>query len=181
MLAEGFAANPSTLRALQQRLSLSNADAAATCLVDTRTYRGWLKTGNPNLTAVRLLAILAGFVPWHGWECHRGCLFPPGFSKGGIGPGDFHALIFWRQAASSYGVGSRTRPCARASPSCRPASPISSGRPAPSRPPSRRAGSTRCKAVGAALGNRTGQVTLSGIPSGGRDPGLAPIVHDGVQ
>ena len=28
---------------------------------------------------------------------HRGCLFPPGFSKGGISPGDFHALIFWRQ------------------------------------------------------------------------------------
>ena len=108
MLAEGFAANPSTLRALQQRLSLSNADAAATCLVDTRTYRGWLKTGNPNLTAVRLLAILAGFVPWHGWECHRGCLFPPGFSKGGIAPGDFHALIFWRQSASAYRVQNAT-------------------------------------------------------------------------
>jgi hypothetical protein len=28
---------------------------------------------------------------------HRGCLFPPGFNKGGIAPGDFHALIFWRQ------------------------------------------------------------------------------------
>ena len=49
---------------------------------------------------MRLLAILAGFVPWdgwHGWEMHRSCLFPPGFSKGGISPGDFHALIFWRQ------------------------------------------------------------------------------------
>ena len=105
LLAEGFAANPATLRALQQRLSMRVADAAAACLVHPRTYRGWLQTHNPNPTAVRLLAILAGFVPWDGWagwECHRGCLFPPGFSKGGIGPGDFHALIFWRQAASTY-------------------------------------------------------------------------------
>ena len=111
MLAEGFAANPATLRALQQRLSWRVADAAAACLVHPRTYRGWLQTNNPNPTAVRLLAILAGFVPWDGWdgwECHRGCLFPPGFSKGGIAAGDFHALIFWRQSASAYRVQNAT-------------------------------------------------------------------------
>ena len=52
-----------------------------------------------------MLAILAGYLPWdgwQGWEMHRGCLFPPGFSKGGISPGDFHALIFWRQQVSEY-------------------------------------------------------------------------------
>ncbi|MGB5736268.1 MAG: hypothetical protein WBM40_17665, partial [Thiohalocapsa sp.] len=93
LLGEGFAANPSSLRALQQRLSLTNADAAAACLVHPRTYRLWRATGRPNPTAVRLLAILAGYLPWDGWqggEMHRDCLFPPGFSKGGISPGDFH-------------------------------------------------------------------------------------------
>ena len=65
----------------------------------------WCATGHPNPTALRLLAILAGFLPWDGWdgwECHRGCLFPPGYQRGGISPGDFYALIFYRQAASTY-------------------------------------------------------------------------------
>jgi hypothetical protein len=54
---------------------------------------------------LRLLAVLAGFVPWDGWdgwEVHRGCFFPPGFSKGGISPGEFQALVFWRQQVSEY-------------------------------------------------------------------------------
>ena len=65
-----------------------------------RTYRRWLATGNPSPTAVRLLAVLAGFVPWagwDGWEVHNGSLFPPGYTKGGIGPGEFFALVFYRQ------------------------------------------------------------------------------------
>ena len=105
LLAEGFAANPATLGALQQLLSYSNADAAAACLVHPRTYRLWRATANPNPTAVRQLSILAGFLPWdgwQGWEMHRGCLFPPGFPRGGISPGDFHALIFYRQQAAEY-------------------------------------------------------------------------------
>ncbi len=65
-----------------------------------RTYRRWLQTGEPSPTAVRLLAILAGFVPWpgwDGWEMHGGSLFPPGYRRGGITPGDFFALAFYRQ------------------------------------------------------------------------------------
>jgi len=90
LLAEGFAANPATLRALQQRLSYSNLDAAAALGVDPRTYRYW-RAGSipPKASALKLLAILAGYVPWdgwQGWEMHRGCLFPPGFSRGGISP-----------------------------------------------------------------------------------------------
>ena len=51
-------------------------------------------------------AILAGFVPWVGWEdweVHHGYLFPPGFSRHGLAPADFHALVFWRQLVSEYG------------------------------------------------------------------------------
>ena len=105
LLAAGFAANPATLTALQQRLSFSNADAAAACGVSTRTYRAWRAGANASPSALKLLAILAGYLPWDGWdgwEMHRGCLFPPGYQRGGIGPGEFHALIFYRQQVSAY-------------------------------------------------------------------------------
>lgn len=105
VLREGWAANPTVLRELQGRLGLSNAEAAALCGVALRTYRRWRSGANPDASAVRLLAILAGFVPWDGWdgwEVHRGCFFPPGFSKGGISPGEFQALVFWRQMVSEY-------------------------------------------------------------------------------
>ena len=65
----------------------------------------WRCEGNPNPGAVRLLAVLAGFVPWdgwQGWEVHKGYLFPPGYSTGGILPGEFHALVFLRQLVTAY-------------------------------------------------------------------------------
>ena len=105
MLAEGFAANLSALRALQQRCGFSNAQAAIVCGVTLRTYRRWRANGQPPVAAVRLLAILAGFVPWDGWdgwEVHKGCFFPPGFTRGGISPGEFQALVFWRQQVHEY-------------------------------------------------------------------------------
>ena len=103
LLAEGFAVNLTTLRALQQRAGFTTAEVAEALCVSTRTYRRWRQHGNPSPTAVRLLAILAGFVPWpgwDGWEVHRGSLFPPGYSKRGIAPGEFFALVFYRQLVS---------------------------------------------------------------------------------
>jgi hypothetical protein len=100
LLAAGFAAESATLKALQQRLQLTNAEAASVHGVHPRTYRGWLADGNAAPAAVRLLAILAGFVPWvgwDGWEVERGLLFPPGYRKHGIAPGEFFALVFYRQ------------------------------------------------------------------------------------
>lgn len=75
------------------------------CGVSLRTYRRWCSEGNPAPSAVRLLGILAGYVPWdgwQGWEVHGGYLFPPGYTKGGISPGDFFALVFWRQLLGEY-------------------------------------------------------------------------------
>jgi len=57
-----------TFRALQLRCRLSNEQAARVCGVSLRTYRRWRATGRPNTGAVRLLAILAGYVPWDGWQ-----------------------------------------------------------------------------------------------------------------
>jgi hypothetical protein len=104
-LAEGFAANLTTLRALQQRLMLSNAETAALLCVSERTYRRRLVSGQPDPTALRLLAILAGYVPWEGWdgwEVHNGYLFPPGYSRGGIRPGEFFTVVFYRQQVAEY-------------------------------------------------------------------------------
>jgi len=93
------------MRALQQRCRFSSSQAARACLVSERTYRRWLATGQPNPTAVRLLAILAGYVPWDGWagwEVHGGLLFPPGYRRHGVTPGDFFSLVFLRQSVGAY-------------------------------------------------------------------------------
>ena len=103
--AEGFAANPTTLGALQVACRFTDEDAASACCVSLRTWRRWRATGQPDPTAVRLLAVLAGFVPWvgwDGWEVHNGLLFPPGYRRGGIPPGEFFALVFYRQQVSEY-------------------------------------------------------------------------------
>lgn len=105
LLAEGFAANLATFRALQQRGRLTLAEVAESLCVSARTVRRWLKTGKPDPMAVRLLAILAGYVPWagwDGWEVHQGLLFPPGYRCGGIPPGEFFALVFYRQQVAAY-------------------------------------------------------------------------------
>lgn len=104
LLGEGFAANLTTLRALQQRCGFTNEQAAVACGVAVRTYRRWRSQGNPPAGAVRLLSMLAGFVPWVGWEAwevHGGYLFPPGFSRHGLSPADFQALVFGRQMVSA--------------------------------------------------------------------------------
>ncbi len=105
LLRNAYAANLSTLRPLLQRLRASSTEAAALCLVTPRTLRRWLKTGQPDPTALRLLAILAGYVPWEGWqdwEVDNGFLFPPGFRRGGISPGEFWAIPYYRQAHRGY-------------------------------------------------------------------------------
>lgn len=105
LLRHAYAANLSTLRPLLQRLRASPAEAAALCLVTPRTLRRWLHTGQPDPTALRLLAVLAGYVPWEGWqdwEVDHGLLFPPGFRRGGISPGEFWAIPYYRQAHRGY-------------------------------------------------------------------------------
>jgi hypothetical protein len=92
------------LKALQLFCRLGIEDAAALCGVSPRTFRRWRAENNAPASALRLLAILAGYVPWdgwQGWEVHRGCLFPPGFRRGGISPGEFQALVFWRQLVTA--------------------------------------------------------------------------------
>jgi hypothetical protein len=99
LLAEGFAANPAAFIPLQQRLGFSSADTAEACLCSQRQARYW-RSVKPDRLATRYLAILAGYLPWdgwQGWEMDRGILFPPGYRTGGIPPGEFFAVVFYRQ------------------------------------------------------------------------------------
>ena len=105
VLAQGFRANLSALPLLQLLCGLTDQQAAAVCCVSPRTYRRWRKSGQPHPVAVRFLAVLAGYVPWdgwQGWEVHKGLLFPPGFSRHGISPGYIQAITFREQLVSEY-------------------------------------------------------------------------------
>jgi hypothetical protein len=54
---------------------------------------------------LRLLAILAGYMPWDGWkgwEVDQGHLFPPGYNRNGIKPEEFFAVIYYRSLAREY-------------------------------------------------------------------------------
>lgn len=105
ILRDGYAGDVTTLRTLQLLARLSTEDAARACLVSPETFRRWRSDRRPNPTAVRLLAILGGYLPWAGWEhweMHNGLLFPPGYSRRGIAPGDILALPFLLQLLDEY-------------------------------------------------------------------------------
>ncbi|BAO44393.1 hypothetical protein [Thiolapillus brandeum] len=95
--------NLSSLHELQHRAKLTNEQAALLCGVTVRTWRRWKKDNSAQPAALRLMAILAGHVPWSGWdgwEMHNGYLFPPGFSRNGILPGHLLAIHYERQLLS---------------------------------------------------------------------------------
>lgn len=105
ILADAYQGNLTTLRELQLRLQVTEPQAAALCCVSPETYRRWIRDRTPNPTAVRLMAILAGYVPWPGWqdwEVHNGHLFPPGFTRYGLRPGHILAIPYQNQLVSLY-------------------------------------------------------------------------------
>lgn len=105
LLVEAYTGNPTTLRLIQLAAGLSDTAAAEFCLVSPQTYRRWRTDRPPNRTAVRLLAIRAGMMPWpewRGWQVHGGALYPPHLHRGGWQPGDLLAAPLWAQVASEW-------------------------------------------------------------------------------
>lgn len=83
-----------TLRELQLLAGRSDSGAARLLAISPQTFRRWRSDRPPNPTAIRLLAIHAGHVPWpgwHGWEVHGGLLFPPGSARG-LAPAQVEAV-----------------------------------------------------------------------------------------
>lgn len=105
ILAEAWLGNLTTLPELQLRAGLTRNKAAALCGVSPETYRRWRTDRSPSLAAVRLLAIMAGYVPWpgwDGWEVHNGYLLPPGYTRYGINAGQILAIPFRDQLVTEY-------------------------------------------------------------------------------
>ena len=105
LLAQGWAGNVTTLRELQFFAGLSSESAASSLLVSPETFRRWRRDRHANPTAVRLLSVLAGYLPWnhwYGWEMHAGCLFPPGNTRNGLLPGEIIAMPFVYQLVGEY-------------------------------------------------------------------------------
>lgn len=119
LLHDGYMGKLTTPRSLQVFAGLTEEQAARLCFVSKQTYRRWGADRPVNLIAMRLLAILAGYLPWkgwEGWEMHNGYLFPPGYTRGGLSPGDIMALPFLYQLLDEYkkqrgeGVGREVSP-----------------------------------------------------------------------
>ena len=53
---------------VQTVAGLTDTEAARLCFVAQDTYRRWRTDRKPNPCAVRLLGVVAGYVPWRGWE-----------------------------------------------------------------------------------------------------------------
>lgn len=105
ILNAGWLGDLTTLRTLQLLCGFTNEQAAKACFVSEETYRRWLCDRKPNPMAVRLLAVIAGYIPWTGWkhwEMHTGVLFPPGYTRHGLNPGDVLALPFLYQLLAEY-------------------------------------------------------------------------------
>ncbi len=105
ILQEAWQGNLTTLPELRLRARLTRAQAADLCGVAPETFRRWCTDRPPNPAAVRLLAVLAGYVPWagwEGWEVHSGILYPPGYTRNGIGPGQVLAIPFRDQLVTEY-------------------------------------------------------------------------------
>ena len=85
-----------SLQELQERCRFTPHQAADFVGVSPETYRRWLSDRKPNLTAMRLLAIRAGCLPWpgwHDWEMRAGKLYPPGYRQG-VRPGEILAVPY---------------------------------------------------------------------------------------
>ncbi len=94
-----------TLPALQHRCRMTDQQAASFLGVSQETFRRWRTDRKPNQAAVKLMAVMAGYVPWFGWEdweVHDGHLFPPGYTRHGFTPGDIFSITFLRQSAQEY-------------------------------------------------------------------------------
>src|SRR3569833_2678644 len=95
LLQAGYQGNLTTPRDLQRLARLSTAAAAALCFVSKQTYRRWGRHRPANPTALRLLAIHAGYLPWEVWQRKKKQQKkqnPPSFNIGGLGPGDLMVI-----------------------------------------------------------------------------------------
>ena len=101
LLESAYLGNITRPKEIQTLLSISDEVAADLCFVSPQTFRRWNHDRAPNRCAMKLLGILAGYVPWPGWEKfyynpYDQMLYSHDL-KYGFSPGDLHTLHYMRQ------------------------------------------------------------------------------------
>jgi hypothetical protein len=100
LLDDGWTGKLPSLGYVQTVAGLSNSDAAKLCGVSPETYRRWRTDRKPPLYAWRLLTIMAGYVPWTGWEHWFYNRFDQTLNKhdlkDGFAPGQIWEFVFLR-------------------------------------------------------------------------------------
>ena len=107
-----FNGNTDYLPNLLRHLRKDDGQIAQMLYLSPHTIRRWrLGDRKANPSAVKLLAILAGYMPWpgwQGWECENGYIFPPGWHKNGILPNEFFAVGYYRDLYKQFQKRSET-------------------------------------------------------------------------
>ena len=99
-LSRAYHGDLSVFGQIVYRCRMTPEQVADYCMVSPETVRRWIRTRKPNPTALKLLAIKAGYLPWKSWEdweMHNGYLFPPGYTRHGILPGQITHAVFVHQ------------------------------------------------------------------------------------
>jgi hypothetical protein len=94
-----------SLRDLQVFCRFTELEAARFVCVAPATYRHWLRDRPASRTALRLLTVRAGFLPypgWEGWLLRDGLLYPPGHSGTGFASTEVAALPFQYQRLAAF-------------------------------------------------------------------------------
>ena len=91
---------------VQTVIGVDNKEAALLCCVSPHTYRRWKSDRQPNKCALRLLGVIAGYVPWAGWN---GWFYNPFDQKlyhqdlkYGFSPDELISSWYIRQAKEAY-------------------------------------------------------------------------------
>ena len=100
MLIQAYDTQNVSIRSLMLLARMDLDQAAEALHVSPESIRRWERTGRPNPTASKLMAIYAGYVPWKkwkGWEVHNGLLFAPGQNRYGLTGNMIQNMIILRE------------------------------------------------------------------------------------
>ena len=87
ILRQGFKSENVTLKQLMLLAKMDRQQTVDFLQISLPTFHRWERSGHPDPTASKLMAIMAGYLPWanwSGWEIHGVHLFAPGQSSSGV-------------------------------------------------------------------------------------------------
>lgn len=105
ILTEAYETQNVSMRSLMLLSGMNLEQTSKALHVSIESLRRWERSGKPNPTASKLLAILAGYIPWanwRGWEMHGSTLFAPGQRRNGMTSAMIENMIIQIQLKELY-------------------------------------------------------------------------------